>query len=92
MFSRPAETGPLVTVDIEGRALRVPEGASAAAALLAAGLAYARVSPVDGTPRAPFCQMGACHECLLVIDDVASVQGCLVTVREGMRIRRQAAG
>jgi hypothetical protein len=33
--------------------------------------------------------IGACFECLLVIDGVASRQGCLVEVREGMRIERQ---
>jgi hypothetical protein len=33
--------------------------------------------------------MGACFECLMVIDGVASRQACMVRVRQGMRIERQ---
>ncbi len=78
---------PAVTVTIDGRSVRVPEGASVAAALLAAGLLAARMSPVDGSPRGPYCLMGVCHECLLVVDDGPPVRGCLVAARDGMRIR-----
>ncbi len=89
MFLKPPETADAVTVEVEGRPVVVPRGASAAAAALIAGLASTRASPVTGEPRAPYCMMGACFECLLVIDDEPSQQGCLVTVRPGMRIRRQ---
>ena len=34
--------------------------------------------------------MGVCFECLMVIDGVASRQACMVPVRPGMRIERQA--
>lgn len=78
---------PTVTVTIDGRSVRVPEGASVAAALLAAGLLATRMSPVDGSPRGPYCLMGVCHECLLVVDDGPPVRGCLVAARDGMRIR-----
>jgi hypothetical protein len=33
--------------------------------------------------------MGACFECLVQIDGVPSRQSCMVTVRDGMRIRSQ---
>jgi NADH dehydrogenase/NADH:ubiquinone oxidoreductase subunit G len=33
--------------------------------------------------------MGVCFECLVQVDDQASVQSCLVPVRAGMRVRRQ---
>ncbi|MBK1710972.1 2Fe-2S iron-sulfur cluster-binding protein [Marichromatium gracile] len=42
-----------------------------------------------GTPRAPFCMMGVCFDCLAVIDGVPSTQSCLVTVQEGMQVERQ---
>lgn len=89
MFLKPPETADAVVVDVEGRAVRVPSGSSAAAAALIAGLPSTRTSPATGEPRAPYCMMGVCFECLLVIDDVPSRQGCLVTVRPGMKIRRQ---
>ncbi len=45
-------------------------GESVAAALLAAGVSTTRTTPVGGTPRSPFCLMGACFDCLMVIDGV----------------------
>ena len=44
---------------------------------------------MSGAPRAPYCMMGVCFDCLMTIDGVASRQACLVPVREGMRIERQ---
>lgn len=69
--------------------LRVPGGRSVAAALLAAGVARFRSTPVSGAPRAPYCMMGACFECLVEIDGVPARQSCMVEVRDGMRIRSQ---
>ena len=90
MFRRLDEAGAApVTVFVEGKAVSVRQGDTAAAAAMLAGLGHTRTSPVDGSPRAPYCMIGACFECLLVIDGVASRQGCLVEVREGMRIDRQ---
>ena len=90
MFSKPRSAGgAMVTVEVEGEAVQVPASASAAAAALLAGLSSTRASAVNGEPRAPYCMMGVCFECLLVIDGEPSQQGCMVTVREGMRIERQ---
>lgn len=69
--------------------LTVPGGRSVAAALLAAGINRFRSTPVSGSPRAPYCMMGACFECLVEIDGVPSRQSCLVAVEEGMRIHSQ---
>jgi hypothetical protein len=89
MFQKPPDSPDAVVVQVEGREVRVPLGATAAAAALIAGLSSTRTSPATGEPRAPYCMMGVCFECLLVIDDEPSQQGCMVTVRPGMRIRRQ---
>ncbi|WP_158938550.1 (2Fe-2S)-binding protein [Burkholderia sp. S171] len=69
--------------------LSVPGGRSVAAALLAAGVQRFRATPVSGAPRAPYCMMGACFECLVEIDGMPSRQSCLVTVQDGMRIHSQ---
>ena len=56
---------------------------------------HCRTTPVTGAPRAPYCMMGVCFDCLVTIDGVGNRQGCLVPVREGMRIetqQRQAGG
>ncbi len=90
MFKRledsPAES---VTVTIDGQTVQVPKGESVAAAVLVHGPRHTRPAPVSGAPRAPFCMMGVCFECLMVIDGKANRQACLRTVREGMRIERQ---
>lgn len=77
-----------VTVTVDGQPLRVPAAASAAAAMLMYG-GISRTTPVSGAPRAPYCMMGACFDCLMEIDGVPNRQGCMVTVAEGMRIRPQ---
>ena len=48
--------------------------------------------PMDRSARAPYCLMGVCFECLMEIDGEPDVQSCLVTVREGMTVRRQLSG
>src|SRR5205085_6185320 len=87
---RPDAPAATVEVEVEGRTVRVPEGASAAAAVLLAGLASIRDTPVSASPRAPYCMMGVCFDCLAEIDGVPNRQSCLVTARPGMRIRRQS--
>ncbi len=91
MFTSRPETRPAtVEVFVDGVALRVPEGASAAAAVLLAGAGAIRATPVSGAPRLPYCMMGICFDCLAEIDGVANAQACMVPVAPGMRISRQA--
>jgi D-hydroxyproline dehydrogenase subunit gamma len=84
-----AARAPTIAVEVEGRTVLVPPGASAAAAVLVAGLASLRDTPVGGSGRAPYCMMGVCFDCLAEIDGVANRQSCMVAARPGMRIRRQ---
>jgi predicted molibdopterin-dependent oxidoreductase YjgC len=90
MFKRLDES-PLqtVTVVINGRSVAVPQGETVAAAVLAENIGYTRTTPVTQKPRAPFCMMGVCFDCLMVIDGVPNQQACMVQVRDGMRIERQ---
>jgi len=74
----------------EGREIAARRGDSLAAALLAAGIATLRETPVSGAPRAPYCMMGICFECLVEVDGLANCQACMTPVAAGMRVRRQA--
>src|SRR5258706_13082977 len=85
----PAAPAATIAVEVEGQAVTVPPGASAAAALLLASLATIRETPVSGSGRAPYCMMGVCFDCLAEIDGVSNRQSCMVPARPGMRIRRQ---
>jgi len=79
----------MVNVTIDGTPARVAAGQSVAAAVLAQGLPWTRRTPLSDAPRAPLCMMGVCFDCLMEIDGIANRQACLVTVAEGMLIRRQ---
>lgn len=80
------DPGRPVNVIIDGRECVADAGDSAAAAAIRAGMTATRQSPATGQPRAPYCLMGVCFECLMTIDGQPSVQACLVKVRPGMRI------
>ena len=90
MFERLEESGPLVTVNFDGEEIRLPEGENLAAGLLAAGVGVFRRTPVSGAPRAPYCMMGACFECLVEVDGV-SVPACTLSVRPNLVVRRPAS-
>lgn len=91
MFQRlqPDAAGRTVTLTIDGRSVKAREGDTVAAAMLAAGFSHCRTTPVAGAPRAPYCMMGVCFDCLVVVDGIGNRQGCLVPVREGMRVELQ---
>ena len=97
MFERSPDSGTMpigakpVVVTFDGTRVTAREGDSVATALLLADVGWTRRSTVSASPRAPYCMMGVCFECLVTIDGVTSEQACLVRVRQGMRITRPAA-
>lgn len=78
-----------VTIFIDGAAVKAELGETVAGVLLRQPGGLSRRTPVSQSPRAPFCLMGVCFECLAEVDGVASVQTCLLPVRNGMRVLRQ---
>ena len=88
MFRRLSD-GPVLTFRFEGEETQAQAGDSVAAALLAAGVAHFRTTPVTGAPRGPLCMIGDCFDCLVEIDGTANRQACQVRVAEGMEVRRQ---
>jgi len=83
--------GPKVPVRFAGETLMLPEGANLAAALLAAGVTVLRHTPVSGAPRAPYCMMGACFDCLIEVEGTVR-QACMMEVAEGLEIARPHEG
>ena len=78
-----------VAITVDGVAVTARATDSVAAALLAAGHVVCRTTPVGDVPRAPYCLMGVCFDCLVTIDGVGSRQACLVPVRAGMSVETQ---
>jgi predicted molibdopterin-dependent oxidoreductase YjgC len=90
MFRRlPESEGKLVSFTIDGRSATARAGDTVAAALLAAGVEVCRTTPVSGAPRAPYCMMGVCFECLVTVDGAGNRQSCLIAVQDGMRVETQ---
>ena len=90
MFKR-ADTreGEKLVFDFEGAEIVARSGDTVAAALLAAGVNSFRETPQGGRRRGPFCMMGVCFDCLMVIDGEPNSQACQVMVRDGMSVTRQ---
>lgn len=90
MLLRIREPAEMVTFSFDGRHVTAARGDTLAAALLAAGVHTFRESVVGGEPRAPYCLMGVCFECLVTIDGVQNRQACMVPVRQGMAVNTQS--
>ena len=91
MFRSMRDLAPAAALNFtfDGRALKGRAGDTVAAALLANGITTCRETPVSGAPRAPYCLMGVCFDCLVVIDGIGNRQGCLVPLTDGMAIETQ---
>jgi hypothetical protein len=87
MLTRPP--GGDLTIWFEGAAVAARADDSVAVALIVAGIIATRTTPLSGSPRGPFCMMGACFDCLATVDGRPNVQTCMMPVRDGMRVLRQ---
>lgn len=79
-----------VRLTIAGKPVVALRGESVATAALASGILATRNAPVSGEPRAPYCLMGVCFECLMTIDGQPNRQACLVPVQDGMNVESQS--
>lgn len=79
-----------VTISLDGVATTVEDGEPIAAILLRTPPFTARLSPIGGGARAPYCMMGACFECLVEIDGETSTRACMTPARHQMVVQRQA--
>lgn len=80
---------PQVKITIDGVPTYADDGEPVAAVLLRSSPHTVRATPVSGAMRAPFCMMGACFDCLVIIDGENSTRSCLVGARNGMTVARQ---
>jgi predicted molibdopterin-dependent oxidoreductase YjgC len=92
MFRKSVSHGKVVkevVVLLDGESITADEGEPVAAILLRHQPFISRHTPISGTPRAPFCMMGACFDCLVEIDGETSIRSCVARARGGMAITRQ---
>jgi len=77
-----------VHVQIDGQLCVAEEGECLASVIFRQKSNIFRHHPVDGSPRAAFCMMGVCFECLVEVNGLPDQQSCLIQVQDGMKIRR----
>lgn len=87
--NEPDPFGQTLEFTFDGQLMRGRDGDSLAASLLANGVLAFRETPVSGSRRGPYCLMGVCFECLVVIDGVGNRQACLTPLRKGMVVETQ---
>lgn len=76
----------MITIYINGEPLFVKEGSSLSAALLNAGTRILRATRFNSEPRAMFCGIGVCFDCVVTIDGVRNQRACMQLCREGMQV------
>lgn len=81
---------PRLRLEFDGQTLTARAGDTLAAALLRAGIPVFRHTPEHGSARGPYCMMGACYDCLVLVDGVTR-QACMTPVRDGMRVTKGGA-
>lgn len=74
------------TVRVDGRPVEAFPGETVATAMLAAGIDEFRTD-LSGRPRAPFCHMGTCFECVVEVDG-ERLRSCLVPAAPEQDVRR----
>jgi predicted molibdopterin-dependent oxidoreductase YjgC len=89
MFKRRESPSQDVTIYVDNRPLRAGSGENLAAVLLEHGIVPFRRHDVSAEPRAPYCMIGKCFDCLIQVDGRANCQACMTTVRDGMRVECQ---
>ena len=80
-----------IKIEFDGKIIEAVEGDTVAGAIMAAGISDFRDAPVSGAPRGPYCMMGICFECLVEVDGIGHQQACLLSVKNGMTIKREKA-
>jgi predicted molibdopterin-dependent oxidoreductase YjgC len=76
-------------ITVDGQPLSARAGEVIAAALMANGIDICRAMPESGESRGPFCGVGRCSDCLMIVDGVLNVRTCVTPVAPGMRIETQ---
>ena len=80
-----SQSGADLRFQFDGQEVSACSGDTVAAALLAAGVKVFRQTANKSVDRGPFCLMGACYDCLVVIEG-QTVQACQTQVKEGLKV------
>ncbi len=83
------DRGDAFTFFMDDTPVRAYRGESIAAALLAAGRRHSRLTTRLRERRGPYCVMGVCWECVVVVDGRPNVRSCVTPAAPDMRVETQ---
>ncbi|HSN07003.1 MAG TPA: 2Fe-2S iron-sulfur cluster-binding protein [Candidatus Angelobacter sp.] len=78
--------GEAFTVSVDGVEVTAYAGDTVAAVLVRSGRASWRRTRRGDRPRGLFCGIGACQDCVVVVDGVGGVRACLAPAEPGARV------
>ena len=76
-------------VSVDGQTVIAYPGETLATVLIATGLRPFRRTLMGGEPRALFCGMGICFDCLISLNGRRNVRACIAMARPGDLVERQ---
>jgi predicted molibdopterin-dependent oxidoreductase YjgC len=82
------ERGQAVTIVVDGEEVTAHAGETVSAVLIVRDGMRMRTT-ASGAPRGFYCGMGACFDCLVIVDGVPNTRACVTVVADGMRVSRQ---
>ncbi|MCP4359524.1 MAG: (2Fe-2S)-binding protein [Chloroflexi bacterium] len=90
IFATRIHTHPSVNafqVEVDGEMVTTYPGESVAAVLMLSGYRTFTQSSRYNLSRTVFCGMGVCHQCLVTVDGVRDMRGCMTVVQPDMQIQ-----
>ena len=78
--------GQIVTFSFDEEPVSAFAGESISAALMRAGRDGTRTTTRLAEPRAYYCGMGLCWDCVVHVPGEGSVRGCIFPASEGLRV------
>lgn len=78
-----------IKITVDGKKFEVPAGMTIAAALYFLEQRVMRRTPRNNQPRAVFCGMGVCFDCVVKVNGQANIRSCQTTVNQGMSVFTQ---
>ncbi|MFI7066385.1 FAD-dependent oxidoreductase [Kribbella sp. NPDC050124] len=76
-------------ITVNGRPVEASPGQTVAAVLLTNGQTSWRTTRHHARPRGVFCGIGACHDCLVVVNGTPDVRACQRVIRDGDEVSTQ---
>lgn len=78
-----------VQITVDGQPVNALAGQTVAAVMLTNGQDSWRTTRASGRPRGVFCGIGACFDCLVVVNGIPDIRACQRTVAAGDAITTQ---